>query len=640
MTQSRQLAAIMFTDIVGYTSLMGKDEQKAFDLLRKNREIQKPLIEQYNGKWIKELGDGVMASFPTVSDAVTSAIKIMEGCNAANEFQLRIGIHSGEVVFEDDDVFGDGVNIASRIQTIAKPGSIYVSESVQHNVANKKDFQTRFVNEETLKNVKEPVKIYELITTKSKPLEFEIQQKNSVMKSIAVLPFVNISDDKGNDFFCDGLSEELINILAQTSNLKVAARTSSFSFREKGIDISEIGRKLNVANVLEGSVRKSGNRIRITAQLINVADGYHLWSERYDRQMEDIFDIQDEISLAIFEALKVKLLGTEKDAILKRYTENTEAYQLYLQGRFHYNQWLGAASYLKAIEYYDAAIIIDPDYTSAYSGKAACYLNLWFFGHLPPEQSLPQLKESTYRSLALDNNIAESHVSLARMKFWYEWDFAGAEKEFRKAIELNPNYAEGREQFAMMLGIIGRKEEALSQVMKAIEIDPFSLMINWGEGWVSWLVGDYNRMVDAAKKLIELNYNFYGGHIILGSAYWTLGNFTDAIEELKISVSLNAGQFGKCWLTCIYGISGKPDEAKRILDEMEELRQIQNGTNYFMAIAYAGVGKLDLAFEYFEKAFEQQEGMIVFFRQNINTMIPHLKSDSRTEDLMKRIGYV
>jgi class 3 adenylate cyclase len=254
MRQTRQLAAIMFTDIVGYTALMGNDDRKAFDILSKNRTLQKPIIEEFNGRWIKELGDGVMASFNTVADVVYAAIKIQEACNALKEYQLRIGIHLGDVLFENDDVFGDGVNIASRIQTAAKPGSIYISESVQRNISNKKDIQAKFIKEETLKNVKEPVRIYEIIMKNETNAPTENKMKTTSQNSIAVLPFANMSSDPEQEFFSDGISEEIINMLAQVPGLKVAGRTSSFSFKGKNQDLRIIGDQLSVNYILEGSV--------------------------------------------------------------------------------------------------------------------------------------------------------------------------------------------------------------------------------------------------------------------------------------------------------------------------------------------------------------------------------------------------
>jgi class 3 adenylate cyclase len=230
MSQSRQLAAIMFTDIVGFTALMGSDEKKTFEILQKNRQIHKPIIKEYNGRWIKELGDGVMATFNNVSDAVSAAIKIMEVCNTTNEFQLCIGIHLGEVVFENGDVFGNDVNIAARIQSSAAPGSIFISESVHNNLANKKDVKTHFVKEEHLKNVSRPVRLYQVLIEGSEIVTHATSAAPTVDNSIAVLPFVNMSNDPEQEYFCDGISEEIINTLAQLNNLRVIARTSVFSF--------------------------------------------------------------------------------------------------------------------------------------------------------------------------------------------------------------------------------------------------------------------------------------------------------------------------------------------------------------------------------------------------------------------------
>jgi serine/threonine-protein kinase len=642
MAQTRQLAAIMFTDIVGYTALMGDDEQKAFEILNKNRRLQKPLIEKYGGRCIKELGDGVLASFNTVSDAVNAAIQIQKSCNLTKDFLLRIGIHHGEIVFEENDIFGDAVNIASRLQALAPIGGIWVSESVHNNVANKKEINTKFVRAETLKNVKEPVRIYEVTTHDNQtelmsPTLDKIQAKTPVDKSIAVLPFVNMSNDPEQEYFSDGITEEIINVLAQIKELKVVGRTSSFSFKGKNQDLRIIGEQLSVKLILEGSVRKVGNKLRITVQLIDVEDGYHLWSERYDRQMEDIFDIQDEISLAILKELKVKLFSNEKEKVLKRHTENTEAYQLYLQGRFHYNQWAGLSGYKIAIEYYNKAIEKEPNYALAYAGLASCYLNLWFFSHLPPEQSVPHMKDTTHRSLALDNNIAESHVSLARMKCWYEWDFAKAEEEYRKAIELNPNHAEAHEQYGMMLAHLSRKSEALAEAELALTLDPFSLMINWGVGWINWIVGNYDRGIIQGKRLIEFEPNFFGGHLILGNNLLTIGKYEEAIVELKIAVSQNYGSFTLVYMGLVYGIMGEQNKAKEILNELLEMRKVQPVGSYELGLAYASVGENDIAIDNLEEAFEKHEGSMVFLKA-FAQLIPTFISDLRLINLLERIG--
>lgn len=348
MSQFRQLAAIMFTDIVGYTALMGRDEQKAFELLDKNRRLHKTIIEQYNGKWIKELGDGMMASFNTVSDAVNAAIEIQKACRASKELSLRIGIHEGEIIFENNDIYGDAVNIASRIQTLGIPGSILFSKKINDEIKNKSEFQTTSVGNFEFKNVTERIEVFALTNDgfpipKRGMMEGKLRKNNSlkrnvivslafitivlaaffvykslfakndngevVDKSIAVLPFVDMSAGKDQEYFSDGLSEELLNLLSKIPELKVIGRTSSFSFKGKNEDLRIIGEKLGVANILEGSVQKEGNKIRVTAQLIRTADGFHLWSDKYDRDLEGIFKLQDDIANAVVKELKLKLLS-------------------------------------------------------------------------------------------------------------------------------------------------------------------------------------------------------------------------------------------------------------------------------------------------------------------------------------------
>lgn len=636
MTQSRQLAAIMFTDIVGYTSLMGHDEQKAFDLLKKNREIQKPLIELYNGQWIKELGDGVMASFPTVSDAVTSAIKIMDACNASNEFQLRIGIHSGEVVFEDGDVFGDGVNIAARIQTIANPGCIYVSETVHRNVSNKKEIQTRFIKEETLKNVREPIRIYEVLINNS-ILPLESGTRNIHNNSIAVLPFANMSSDPEQEFFSDGISEEIINMLAQVQELKVAGRTSSFSFKGKNQDLRIIGEQLSVNLILEGSIRKSANKLRITAQLIKVSDGFHIWSEKFDRELEDIFDIQDEISLAILNAIKIKLFGAEKDAVLKRNTDNSEAFELYLQGRFYFNKWSGASGFNKAIEYFRAAIALEPDYALAYTGLASCYLNLWFFSHIPPEQSLPELTRAALLSLELDDELAESHLAIARMKMYCDWDLTGAEVSYLKGLEINPKIAELHEQYAYCLGLSGNYKDAIKFARSAIDLDPFSLMNNFHLGSILWMAGEHEKGIEQGKRLIELEPRFWGGHCVVGANLMALKRFDEAIPELELAVKRNYSVFNLYYWGVGLALTGEKDKAKEVLEKMEILRSTQSMGNFEIGFVYAALDESETAFKYFEKAVSNHEGNVLFFKYNIryHTKLEH---DTRTKKIMQKIG--
>ena len=273
--------------------------------------------------------------------------------------------------------------------------------------------------------------------------------------SIAVLPFTNMSADADNEYFCDGLAEELLNALSKVDDLKVAARTSAFSFKGKDVDVSEIGARLSVNHVLEGSVRRSGNRLRISVQLVNAADGFHLWSERYNREMRDIFDVQDEIALAVVGALKVMLFGVEKAALLKRHTDDAAVHELFLKGRY-YSQKYSAEGWTRAIEFFQRAIDLQPDYAPAHAGMAICHGCLWFFGLLPAAQTVPHCKAATRKALETDPMLAEAHAALAMITFFYDWEWARAEQAYKQSIALDSNNAEALSYYALFLAFEGR----------------------------------------------------------------------------------------------------------------------------------------------------------------------------------------
>lgn len=466
MSQSRQLAAIMFTDIVGYTTLMGNDEEKAFRILNMNRELQKPIIEQFNGKWIKEIGDGVMASFNTVSDSVNAAIRMQKESHAIPDLQLTIGIHLGEVVFENEDVFGDGVNIASRIQALSIPGSIYISEAIYNNISNKQGIETRFVKEEKLKNVVSPIRIYEVVTAhKTQPLKISIREsaQESSRKSIAVLPFVNMSMDPDQEYFCDGISEEIMDALAQLNNLRVIARTSVFSFKGKNMDVREIGKILDVTTLLEGSVRKSGNRLRIIAKLLSVSDGSHLWTNRYDRELEDVFSIQEDIATNVATELKGFLTSDEKEIIRPQKTL-IEAYEYYLKGL----ELLHQLDVWESKIFFEKAIKVDPDYAPAHAGLTDVLAQIYEW-HGGDNSHLELAESHSAKALSLSPNMAESHSSygfvLALRKKYDE-----AEKEFNEAIILNPNSFEAYYRFGRYSFARGNIEKSAEMFLKASKV--------------------------------------------------------------------------------------------------------------------------------------------------------------------------
>jgi adenylate cyclase len=636
---SRQLAVIMFTDIVGYTSLMGADEQKAFEILQKNRDLQKPIIEDMNGRWIKELGDGVMASFNTVSDAVKAAIMIQERCNTAKEFQLRIGIHLGEVLFDHDDVFGDGVNIAARIQAIAKPGGIYVSEPVYKNVANKKDIGTKFIKEESLKNVKEGVRIYEVFPgVKGSSPDITSPDVTPIPgKSVAVIPFVNMSNDPEQEYFSEGMAEEIINSLAHLKDLKVAARTSSFHFKGENIDLQEAGEKLKVKNILEGSIRKQGNRIRVTAQLINVEDGFHLWSERYDRELDDIFAIQDEIALSITEKLKVSLFDGDREQIKKTYTQDTTAYELYLQGRYYWKQ-RNREGLETSIRYYQKAIDKDPNYALAWAGLADSYNLLDEYGNYSRAEVIPKAKAAVKRALELDDQLAEAHVSHASLLMFDEWDWLNSGKEFKRGADMNPNYATAHHWYSEWLMYTNKFDKALEEISIAAELDPVSPAIIKDKGILHYYRRQYDKAIEFAKAALELNANFPAGHRLLSLCYEGKKMFKEAIAENERWEELT-GNADKAavFLARLYANCGRKDEARKIIERFSE-EDIKNLHDHrALALAYSALGEIDKAFEFLDKSYAAHE--LASCNIKIDPKLDPLRSDPRYEELIKRMNF-
>jgi adenylate cyclase len=563
----------MFTDIVGYTELMGDDEQKAFELLDKNRQIQKPAIEEFNGRLIKELGDGILASFNTVSDSVNAALKIQERCNAAKDFQLRIGIHLGEVIFENNDVFGDGVNIASRVQAIASPGGIYITESVYNNVSNKKEITTRFVREENLKNVREAVRIYEVLPENNQPADrirsdIHSNGKNNSGKSIAVLPFVNMSNDPEQEYFCDGISEEISNALSQLDNLRVIARTSAFTFKGKNLDVREIGKTLDVKTLLEGSVRKAGNHLRITTKLVRVSDGSHLWSNRYDRVLEDVFSIQENIAENVATALQGFLTNKEKEAI-RRPETIIEAYEYFLKGRQLFHQ----LAFDEAKKIFEKAIALDSDYAPAYAGLAD--VHSWLYEWEGANNAdLVAAEKNSHKALSLAPNLSESHSSrgyvLTLGKRYDE-----AEKEFEEAIKLNANsfdayYFYGRSCFAR-----GQIEKSAEFFLKASEVrrEDFqsklllaqSLRILGKDKTQETVRDGINR----AKKQLELNPTDRRALSLTSSYLLEIGERETAFQYVNKALDLYPDDTGVLVnAACLYAKDGDKEKALSLLEKV------------------------------------------------------------------------
>ena len=452
-------------------------------------------------------------------------------------------------------------------------------------------------------------------------------------KSLAVLPFVNISGDKEQEYFSDGLAEEIINTLTQLPGLKVTARTSSFFFRGKEEDIREIGAKLNVENVLEGSVQKAGNRIRITAQLISVADGYHLWSEHYDREISDVFAIQDEISRTIAEKLRVRLAAGQP--LMKRYTENVEAYNLCLKGRYYIDKWTpdGLA---RGKEYFEQAIAIDPNYALAWYGLAYYYYLMGFFVYMQPKEAFEQSHGATLRSLELDETLPEAHAFLGIFRA-YEFDWKRAEREFRRALELNPQSVDARTNHNFFyLASMGRFDEAISVTRELIERDPLSPFLHFRLGlWYAYNL-QLNRAFESVRNALDLDPHYMMAHILTGKLYREMGKHEEAIRAVNEAVQLtgrsnqNLGYLG---LAC--AAAGRIEEARKLLEELKARNQKTSVQPCCFAWIYLGLGEFETVIDWLEKMVDVRDAN--FFHIGVDPTWDSVRSHPRFQALLRKM---
>src|SRR5437773_6532946 len=466
----RRLSAILAADVVGYSRLMGDDEAGTLAQLKEiRREIIDAKIAEHRGRIVKLTGDGMLAEFPSVVSAVSCATEIQKAMRARTSestIQFRVGINLGDVIVEGDDIYGDGVNVAARLESVAPPGGIAVSQSVRDHVGNRLSVTFEDRGEQQLKNIEKPIRVYDVLF--DEPIGVEMPATIKDKPSIAVLPFTNMSGDPEQEYFSDGITEDIITDLSKISALFVVARNTAFTFKGRPINLQEAGRELGVDFLLEGSVRKAGSRVRVSSQLVNSEDGGHLWAERFDRDLTDIFSIQDEITHAIVEQLKVKLLPKEKKSIGQARTDNVEAYTYYLRGR----QFLHRHSksyYELAHRMFTKEVELDPRYASAYAGMADC--DSFMLLHYHADVPLQRIFENTGRALALNDHLAEAHASRG-LALSIEKRFEESTAEFERAIELDPNSFEAHYLYARPSFALGKLERAAELFERAAELSP------------------------------------------------------------------------------------------------------------------------------------------------------------------------
>ena len=456
-------------------------------------------------------------------------------------------------------------------------------------------------------------------------------------KSIAVLPFDNLSRDPDNAYFAEGVQDEILTRLAKVADLKVISRTSTQHFKSAPDNLPQIAKQLGVAHILEGSVQKSGEQVRVNVQLINALTDAHLWGDTYDRKLTDIFAVESEIAKTIAETLQARLTGSEKTLITKTPTVNPEAYELYLKGRFFWNKRTGA-DLLKSIDYFKQAIEKDQKYALAYAGLADAYVLLPPYGAASPSESFPQAEAAARKALELDDTLAEAHTSLGQVLLFYDLDFAGSTMEFERALSLDPNYATAHHWYGGggPLLALGQFDRAIKEGKRAVELDPLSLINNADLGWLYFNARRYNEAEAQARKTLEMDSHFYLAHYYLGEVLQLKGQLTEAIAEYKKAAELDDDPFVLGLLAQAYAKLGQRDEALKMLGQLQELATRRYVTSYSFALVHIALGEKDKAIDWLERAYRDRAGPDIALIK-VDPFLDPLRGHARFEALVEKI---
>jgi adenylate cyclase len=579
----RRLTAILAADVVGYSRLMSIDEAgtlAALKSLRKN--LADPKISEHNGRIVKLTGDGMLVEFPSVVSAVACAVDIQRGMRTHNSrapqesrLEFRIGVNLGDVIVEEGDIFGDGVNVAARLESIAPPGGITVSQSVRDHVGARLDLIFEDMGERRLKNIEKPIRVYNI--SLDAPSGRESNDAASTPReerpSIAVLPFINMSGDPEQEYFSDGITEDIITDLSKVSGLFVVARNTVFTYKGKTAEVPEVAKRLNVNFVLEGSVRKASSRVRVTGQLISAKDGGHVWADRYDRDLTDIFAIQDEITHAIVEQLKVKLLPQEKKSIQQTPTDNVEAYTFYLKGR-QFIERRSKAYYHLAREMFAKAVELDPQYARAYAGIADCDSFLLLHYHVE-NVAIEDILASSAKALALDSGLAEAHASRG-LALSVEKRFDEAKAEFERAIALDPDSYEGHYFYGRACFTQGKLEQAAVLFEHVAEIKPddyqsliLSIQIYRSLGRDADIKSAAKRGVERAERYLAAHPDNPRSATAAAVGRVALGDKDRAREWLARALAIDPDDVWNQYnAACVYANLGDVDRALEVLERV------------------------------------------------------------------------
>jgi adenylate cyclase len=628
----------MFTDMVGSTAAAQADEENALKLRDEQAALVRPLFAVHQGREIKSMGDGFLAEFDSALRAVQCALDIQQRLHERNSqpgvasIQLRIGVHLGDVEQKETDIFGDAVNIASRIEPMASPGGVCISGEVYSQIRNKVPNKLEKLPPTPLKGVQVSIDVYRIV------LPWAAGEKapgSSESTGIAILPFSNISPDPKDEYFADGLTEELITVLSQLRDLRVISRTSVMQYRSTTKTASQIGVELGVVSILEGSVRKAGSRIRVTAQLIDAGSDRHLWAKTYDRELDDIFTVQTEIARQVAEALQVELRATDVARLGGRGTVRPDSYLAYLKGRTRLHD-RSRTVLSEAKQQFELAISLDPGNAAAYSGLAdAIRLLGWDTRDIPRASWEETTRRLVARAIELDPNLAEAHTSLGLI-LWEAYDYAGAEKQYQQSLALNPSYSAAHHWYATLLEDEGRLEEALREGQLAEGADPLAA------GYVSFLATlliDLKRFDEAflkIQRLGEVAPDSYWYHSALEHFYRNRSELDQCLVECRRCVELQTNpDLKRMWSMYTLATSGETQAARAMLQSVEALPEFP-GLAWLAGWGYAMLGDLDSCFRCLEVAVDTHNIALQPFRMHAE--LENVRSDPRFQRVLKKMN--
>jgi TolB-like protein len=627
----------MFTDLVGFMALSQRNESLALSVLDEERELLRPMFNKHGGREVKTIGDAFLVDFSSALNAVKCAYEIQKTTREHNNslpqerrVLLRIGVHLGDIVDTQGDISGDAVNVASRIESLADSGGVCLTRQVYDQVQNKFELPLRSIGAKPLKNLRAPMEVFKMVMPWEEAMMEEVELDS---RRVAVLPLKNMSPDPNDGYFADGMTEELITALSGVRELTVIARTSVMQYKDSPKRVADIGKELRTGTVIEGSVRKAANKVRITVQMIDATTEGHLWAQNYDRQMDDIFAIQSEIAEKVAEALKIKLIDSTKRRLEKAPTENTEAYMLYLKGRYYWNERT-RPSIEKGIAYLQKALQADPGLALAYSDLANAYVLMADYGLMPTSEAHAKVRGNALRALEIDPSLSQPHAALAAVhERSFRW--ADAENEYKLALKLNPNNATAHHWYALDLSF-KRDEKAVQEWRKAKELDPLSLIIGAAFGYFLVWQGHKEEGLEMLRTVVEMNDGFVAGHRNLAFAYIVAKMNPDAAVEAKKIVELSTEATYTATAACAYAMAGLKEEAVAILNKLLK----ESDTHYIdpcsIAMIYASLQDEANSLEWLKKAVNEKSAGIPYVR--VFPMFEFLRDNPRFREILNKTG--